>query len=251
MTLFIKPLWNSILEQEIKKEYFLQIVTLNKTTECFPKNKKATFRIFNTLDLNEIKVIILGQDPYHTPGVATGRCFESFIENKEPPSLRNIRKELNNQGYKYNYLDSKVFDNWESQGVFLLNTALTVEKNKPNSHSEIWEPFTKKVIKSLLEFNKPKVFILWGKKAKDLIFNNIDNNLTNKEEKIKDKGLENKGLENKIIELNPDYFTYKNNLLLTSAHPSPFSADKGFFKNNHFNLANEYLISKNETPINW
>lgn len=211
--------WDDILNEEIHKEYFLNILytlkDLYKTKDIFPPQKQ----IFNAFHLpyKDVKVVILGQDPYHGVNEAHGFAF-STLATKLPPSLKNIYKEL--------YSDLKIEKDitngdltpWAKQGVLLLNTGLTVEKDKPNSHKNIgWHEFTDVVIQKLNEKNDAVVFILWGNNAR---------------EKKK-------------------YITNPKHLIIESAHPSPFSANNGFFGSKPFSKTNDFLEKNGMTKINW
>ena len=213
--------WLKVLKDEFEKPYMKSLsVFLNNEK----KNNKIIYppgsKIFNALNLtpfNSVKVIILGQDPYHGQNQANGLSFSVEIGNKIPPSLQNIFKELNSD---LNILPSQHGDlsNWAKQGVLLLNTILTVESSKPSSHSNKgWEIFTDKILHSLSSLKENLVFILWGKKAQEKI-SLID------ESKHK---------------------------ILKSPHPSPYSANNGFFGSQPFSKTNFFLESKNIDKINW
>ena len=213
--------WLKILNDEFEKPYMKNLsIFLNsekkKNKIIYPPGSK----IFNALNLtpfNSVKVIILGQDPYHGQNQANGLSFSVEIGNKIPPSLQNIFKELNSD---LNILPSQHGDlsNWAKQGVLLLNTILTVESSKPYSHSNKgWEIFTDKILHSLSSLKENLVFILWGKKAQEKI-SLID------ESKHK---------------------------ILKSPHPSPYSANNGFFGSQPFSKTNFFLESKNIDKINW
>ena len=164
-----------------------------------------------------MKVVILGQDPYHEEGQAHGLAFSTPEGHPIPRSLKNIFKEIESE-YGYPIPDSGCLESWAKQGVFLLNTVLTVEEGNANSHSKCgWQTFTDNVIKILNNQKQPIVFLLWGKQA----------------------------------ELKKELITNPNHLVLISAHPSPFSARRGFFGSNHFKLANEFLKENNLEEINW
>ena len=188
-----------------------------KTKTIYPSGSKI-FNAFNLCDFEEVKVIILGQDPYHGPDQAHGLSFSVRKNIPFPPSLKNIIKELENDiGVKFQQNDGNL-SKWAKQGVFLLNTTLTVEKSKPLSHSKIgWELFTDKVIELLSEKKQNLVFILWGKHAQAKI-QLIDNS---------------------------------KHLVISSTHPSPLSAHRGFFGSKPFSQTNKFLISKNINEINW
>ena len=213
--------WLKILKDEFEKPYMKNLsIFLNNEK----KNNKIIYppgsKIFNALNLTpftSVKVIILGQDPYHGQNQANGLSFSVEIGNKIPPSLQNIFKELNSD---LNILPSQHGDlsNWAKQGVLLLNTILTVESSKPSSHSNKgWEIFTDKILHSLSSLKENLVFILWGKKAQEKI-SLID------ESKHK---------------------------ILKSPHPSPYSANNGFFGSQPFSKTNFFLESKNIDKINW
>lgn len=211
--------WDNILSEEIHKEYFMKILydlrDLYKTKTIFPPQKE----IFNAFKLpyKDVKVVILGQDPYHGVGEAHGYAF-STLASKLPPSLKNIYKELyNDLGIEKDFTKGDL-TSWVKQGVMLLNTGLTVEKDLPNSHKNIgWHEFTDVVIQKLNEKEEPVVFILWGNNAR---------------EKKK-------------------FITNKKHLVIESAHPSPFSANNGFFGSKPFSKANEFLEKNNIEKINW
>jgi len=213
--------WLKVLKDEFEKPYMKNLsVFLNNEK----KNNKIIYppgsKIFNALNLtpfNSVKVIILGQDPYHGQNQANGLSFSVEIGNKIPPSLQNIFKELNSD---LNILPSQHGDlsNWAKQGVLLLNTILTVESSKPCSHSNKgWEIFTDKILHSLSSLKENLVFILWGKKAQEKI-------LLIDESKHK---------------------------ILKSPHPSPYSANNGFFGSQPFSKTNFFLESKKIDKINW
>ena len=213
--------WLKVLKDEFEKPYMKNLsIFLNNEK----KNNKIIYppgsKIFNALYLTpftSVKVIILGQDPYHGHNQANGLSFSVEIGNKIPPSLQNIFKELNSD---LNILPSQHGDlsNWAKQGVLLLNTILTVESSKPSSHSNKgWEIFTDKILHSLSSLKENLVFILWGKKAQEKI-SLID------ESKHK---------------------------ILKSPHPSPYSANNGFFGSQPFSKTNFFLESKKIDKINW
>ncbi|HHX79255.1 MAG TPA: uracil-DNA glycosylase, partial [Acholeplasmataceae bacterium] len=182
----------------------------------FP-NYNNIFNAYKTTDFNKVKVVIIGQDPYHNFGEANGLAFSVSKNIKIPPSLRNIYKELSND---LNLVSPNHGDlsNWAQEGVLLINTILTVEKNKPLSHqNKGWEIFTKAVINVLNKNRINIVYILWGNYAKTY----------------------------------KKYIDIKNNYIIESLHPSPLSAYRGFFGHQPFSKTNNYLISKNIKPINW
>ena len=211
--------WDIVLNEEINKDYFKSLLnTVSKLYEektIYPP-KKDVFNAFR-LNYKDVKVVILGQDPYHGTGEAHGYAF-SCLKTPIPPSLKNIYKELyDDLGIEKDMLDGNLLP-WVKQGVMLLNTGLTVEKDKPNSHKDLgWHTFTDEVIKKLNEREKPVVFILWGNNAR---------------EKKK-------------------YITNKRHLVIESAHPSPFSCNNGFFGSKPFSKTNNFLIKNKITPIKW
>lgn len=211
--------WKPFLKTEFDKPYFKELSKFlhaeYETKTIFPK-KSLVFSAFAT-DLEEVKVVILGQDPYHTPGAAEGLAFSVPVSAPIPPSLVNIYKEIESDlGTRKNRNGS--LRNWQKQGVLLLNTVLTVEAHKAGSQrGKGWETFTTEVIKYLNESHDNLVFILWGRDAR-----------------------------NKKILINSS-----KHLILESPHPSPLSAYAGFFGNHHFSKANEFLRSHNLAEIDW
>lgn len=211
--------WDIILKEEMEKDYFKELIdNINKLYEektIFPL-KDDVFNAFR-LSYSDVKVVILGQDPYHGEGEAHGFAF-STLNKKLPPSLKNIYKELKTDlGIEKDFSNGNLLD-WVNQGVMLLNTGLTVEKDKPNSHKNLgWHKFTDAVIKKLNEKEEPIVFILWGNNAK---------------EKKK-------------------FITNSNHLVIESAHPSPFSARNGFFGSKPFSKTNEFLKNNYKQEIRW
>lgn len=212
--------WVEILNLEFNKDYFKELNDYldnrYKVSKIYPP-KDLIFNAFNLTNYDDVKVIILGQDPYHEEGQAMGLAFSVPLGTKLPPSLKNIFKEIEDE-FNILKLNNGDLTYLAKQGVLLLNTILTVEEGKPLSHkNKGWEIFTDNIIKYLNEDNKPKVFMLWG-----------DNAIS----------------KTKLI-------TNPNHLVLTSAHPSPLSAYRGFFNNNHFRLCNEFLKKNNLKEINW
>lgn len=211
--------WDNILSSEIKKNYFANIINtvdnLYKEKEIYPK-KEDIFNAFK-IPYRDVKVVILGQDPYHGEGEAHGYAF-SCLKKPIPPSLKNIYKELySDLGIEKDMTNGDLTP-WASQGVMLLNAGLTVEKDKPNSHKDLgWNKFTDAVISKLNEREDPVVFILWGNFARE---------------------------KAKLI-TNPQH------LVIESAHPSPFSARNGFFGSKPFSKTNEFLKKNNKKEINW
>ena len=203
--------WDSILNEEYQKDYFKKIVLyINKAYKerpIFPP-KNYILRALSLTDYNDVKVVILGQDPYHGVGEANGLAFSVNDGIKLPPSLQNIYKELNSD---LNIPISTKGDLtcWAKEGVLLLNTVLTVEKDRPASHKNLgWENFTDAIIKKINEKDTPVVFILWGNFAR------------NKKE----------------------FITNHKHLIIESPHPSPFSANSGFFGSKPFSKTNNFLI---------
>ena len=212
--------WDSVLKKEYEKDYFIKIKEFIKkeyeTKIIYPPYDEI-FNAFKLTPLNSVKVVILGQDPYHEKGQAHGLAFSTPQGRPIPRSLKNIFKEINNE-YDYPIPNSGCLESWAKQGVFLLNTVLTVEDGNANSHSDCgWQIFTDEVIRILNKQNQPIVFLLWGKQA----------------------------------EKKKDLITNENHLVLITSHPSPFSARRGFFGCNHFKLTNEFLNEKGLDEINW
>lgn len=211
--------WDKVLEEEYNKDYFLKIKDkvrkeyANKV--IFPPAKKVFYALRET-SYKDTRVVILGQDPYHGEGEANGLCFSVNEGIKMPPSLNNIYKELyNDLGIARNSTD---LSDWAKNGVLLLNSVLTVEKDKPASHKWIgWEEFTDSIIKKLNEKDEPVVFILWGNFAKS---------------KAK-------------------YITNPKHLVISSSHPSPFSVNYGFFGSKPFSRTNKFLKDNGLKEIEW
>lgn len=200
---------------EYKKDLFAWLEQEYATKTIFPPKEKI-FNALNFVPINNVKVVIIGQDPYHTFGQADGLAF-SCHNGTPQPSLRNIYKEIN-EDLGLSMSSSTDLTPWAKQGIVLLNTSLTVVEHLPASHSnEKWHTFTKEVVKILNELNQPIVFMLWGNHAKSFL------PLLN----------------------NP------NHLILQSAHPSPFSAYNGFFGCKHFSKCNNFLTEHNISPIDW
>ncbi len=212
--------WDEILKDEFKKEYYLNLREFLKQEYNSRTIYPPMYDIFNALkftDYNDVKVVILGQDPYHGEGEAHGLSFSVKPGIAIPPSLRNIYKELHDSLGCY-IPNNGYLKKWADQGVLLLNASLTVRKDIANSHrNKGWEIFTDEVIKKLCAREKPVIFMLWGNNAKE---------------------------KRQYIDLNHHH-------ALMSVHPSPLSASRGFFGCNHFGKANDILISMGETPIDW
>lgn len=212
--------WKDKLKEEFSKPYFNVLTSFireeYKTKKIFPP-ANLIFNAFDKCPFNEVKVVIIGQDPYHNPGQANGLCFSVNDNVKIPPSLSNIYKEIYKDLGKP-IPESGNLEHWSEQGVLLLNATLTVRANSPGSHQNRgWEQFTDAVIDKLSADCENIVFILWGNFAQRKGAN-ID---TNKHQVLK------------------------------SVHPSPLSAHRGFFGNRHFSKTNEFLIQHNKKPIDW
>jgi uracil-DNA glycosylase len=221
--MFIKnQSWNNQLKPEFQKPYFLELMQQVEqeyaTTTCFPP-KELIFNAFEQFDFEETKVVIIGQDPYHGTGEANGLCFSVNDGVAIPPSLKNIFQEINSEYDRILFPTSGNLERWSKQGVLLLNAGLTVRKDAANSHKHLkWNLFTDAVIQLLNDNCTHLVFLLWGSFAHK-------------------KG--------KMI-------TRDNHLVLETGHPSPLSANRGFwFGNNHFKIANEYLRVKGRGKVEW
>ncbi len=212
--------WRNKLDKEFKKKYMLNLQIYLESEynkkNIFPPIKKI-FNAFNLTKFRDVKVVILGQDPYHDFGQAHGLSFSVEKKIKHPPSLVNIFKELKSDLGIESPKDGNL-EIWGQQGVLLLNSILTVEKGKPRSHeNQGWETFTDNILIILSELEKNLVFILWGKKA---------------QQKTK-------------------FINSRSNLIITSSHPSPFSAHKGFFGSKPFSKTNDYLKKNSIEQIKW
>lgn len=211
--------WKPFLEAEFAKPYFVELSNFlhsaYETKKVFPA-KPQVFRAFTT-DLDQVKVVILGQDPYHTPGVAYGLAFSVPSSQPIPPSLVNIYKEIDAEYGKHANATGNL-SAWQEQGVLLLNNVLTVEAHKAGSHrGKGWEIFTEATVRHLNEKCEHLVFILWGRDARS---------------------------KKPLIDTS-------KHLVLESAHPSPLSAHNGFFGNGHFRKANEFLLANGMSEIVW
>ncbi len=220
MHLNISDSWKNILQAEFKKPYFKNLEVFVKSAYqnaiCYP-DEKDIFAAFNACDFDNLKVVIIGQDPYHGKGQANGLCFSVGDGVKIPPSLKNIFKNIASE-FKTELPESGDLSRWATQGVLLLNATLTVKEQYPGSHqNQGWEIFTDAVISAISSQKKDVVFLLWGKFAKK-------------------KGA-------KIDRLKHQVFT--------SAHPSPLGAWRGWFENQHFSKTNTFLASKDKLEINW
>lgn len=220
MDVRIENSWKELLKPEFSEDYFLKLIDFVKgeyrSTRVFPPGKEI-FSAFDHCPVDTTRVVIIGQDPYHGEGQANGLCFSVRDGVRFPPSLRNIFKELRDDLGK-TIPESGNLERWADQGVLLLNATLTVRASTPGSHqNKGWEEFTDAVIKVLSEQKDHLVFILWGAYAQK-------------------KGA--------VID------THKH-LVIKSPHPSPFSADRGFFGSKPFSTTNDYLVSKGKQPIDW
>ncbi len=214
--------WQTILASEIQKPYFKDLMSVvaneYKVNCCFPP-KELLFSAFDYCSFDDLKVVIIGQDPYHGQGEANGLCFSVNENIKIPPSLRNIFRELNSDLDSLFLPTSGNLERWAKQGVLLLNATLTVQKDKPNSHKHLnWGNFSDAVIQEISDKKSNVVFLLWG-------------NFAHK-----------KGLK----------INRTKHLVLESGHPSPMSANQGkWFGNKHFSKTNDYLKSKGIQEIIW
>lgn len=217
----INQSWDLFLNEEFQKPYFKELSAFLKreyeTKTIYPP-KKEVFSSFYYTDLDKVKVVILGQDPYHEPGQACGMCFAVKPGVQLPPSLQNIYKEIQDDlkipmNYNNGYLVK-----WAKQGVLLINSVMTVEKGKANSHAgRGWETFTNHVIEKINTLDQPVVYLLWGNNAR----------------------------QKKSLITNPRH------LILETVHPSPLSVYRGFFGCRHFSKANDYLRKNGTEPIDW
>ena len=210
--------WKSFINFETKKPYFKKIkdhlISDNAEGKIVLPDPKNFFRAFDLCELNKVKVVIIGQDPYHTPGVPNGLAFSVNKNQKLPPSLINIFRELESDLGVKNYIGD--LSAWSRQGVLLLNTCLSVCAGLPASHSNIgWENFTNAAIEEIQK-KKNIIFLLWGKHAQQ-----------------------------------KKAFIQEDNFILEAAHPSPLSANNGFFGCNHFSKTNNLLTSLGSDPIDW
>lgn len=217
----IEESWKQALLPEFSKPYFSQLRAFLKQEKAsgatvYPPGK-LIFNAFDSTPFDSVKVVILGQDPYHGPGQAHGLSFSVPPDQRIPPSLKNIYKELQDDlgiiPPNHGHLQA-----WADQGVLLLNSMLTVQASQPGSHQKKgWEEFTTAAIQAISEQKTGVVFMLWGKYAQ---------------------------VKGEIIDP-------QKHLVLQSAHPSPFSAHRGFLGNRHFSLTNQYLAEQGKEPINW
>ena len=220
MDVQIEPSWKRHLAAEFEKPYFVNLTNFvrqeYRTGTCYPPGR-LIFNAFNLCPFDRVKVVIIGQDPYHGPGQAHGLCFSVNDGVPFPPSLQNIFKEIHTD-LGIPVPQSGNLTRWAEQGVLLLNATLTVRAHQAGSHQrQGWEEFTDAAIQALAREREHLVFILWGAYAQK-------------------KGA---------------FVDRTRHLVLASAHPSPLSAYHGFFGNRHFSLANAYLVQHGESPINW
>lgn len=218
----IDPSWKKELAEEFEKPYFSALTSFVRSEYAAPGARiyppgPRIFAAFDATPFPDVKVVIIGQDPYHGPGQANGLCFSVNPGVSMPPSLVNIFKEIEAETGRPFPADGNL-ERWARQGVLLLNSVLTVREHQPKSHSgRGWETLTDAAVRRLATEREGLVFLLWGSDA------------------IR-KG---------------DFIDRSRHLVLTSPHPSPLSAYRGFFGNGHFNRANEYLISQGKSPIEW
>ena len=221
MDIKIEESWKEAMKEEFSKSFFENIVAFLKTEKALKKTiyppGSLIFNAFYKTPFDKVKVVILGQDPYHGKGQAHGLCFSVPDGITKPPSLINIFKELQSDLGIPPSVNGNL-EKWAEQGVFLLNASLTVRENEPSSHSKIgWLEFTDAVIKKISDEKRGVVFLLWGKFAQDKLA---------------------------LIDETKHH-------VLKAAHPSPFSADKGFFGCKHFSKANNFLMKEVQQPIDW
>lgn len=220
MDVKIEESWKKVLAGEFEKPYFAQLINFVKAEYAagtvYPEGKNI-FNAFNLCPLPNVKVVIIGQDPYHEPRQAHGLCFSVQDGVEFPPSLQNIFKEIESD-LGTPVPQSGNLERWARQGVFLLNSILTVRAHQAASHANKgWETFTDEVIKQISDKTENVVFMLWGNYAK---------------------------VKGKVIDT-------KKHLILNTVHPSPLSVYRGFFGCKHFSRANQYLAEHGKTPINW
>lgn len=219
MNIIIKNNWHPIIQHQINQDYFTKLINFitieYKNYICYPK-KQYIFNAFNLTDFTNLKVVILGQDPYYKPNQANGLAFAVNENTLIPPSLKNIFLELKTDlGIQKNNTN---LINWAKSGVLLLNSTLTVRANSPNSHyNQGWEIFTDNIINIINQIKTSIVFILWGNNAQK---------------------------KTKLINSNKHY-------IIKSSHPSPLSCYKNFFGSKPFSQTNNFLIKKNILPIDW
>lgn len=212
--------WNYFMKSEASKQYYvnlMQFLASTMQTERVYPIQEDWFKALDLCPLDRVKVVILGQDPYHDHHQAMGLAFSVFKDSPLPPSLKNIYKELCDD-LNCPYPAHGNLESWATQGVLLLNTCLTVNEHQANSHRDAgWQIFTKNLLTYLVENKKNLVFILWGKQALKMT----------------------------------DGINLSEHCLICSAHPSPLSSYRGFFGSKPFSKCNQYLIDHNQSPINW
>lgn len=217
-----KLTWHALLGEEKHKAYFTEMMAFIKEQRSqakiiYPPDSQV-FNAFSCTEFDQIKVVILGQDPYHGPHQSHGLSFSVPIGVKIPPSLRNIYKALSHDFADFVVPQHGCLQGWADQGVFLLNTVLTVEQGKAHSHAKIgWETFTDKVIETISDYSDGVIFLLWGSHAQR---------------------------KAALIDLQKHH-------VLNAVHPSPLSAYRGFFECAHFVQTNKILLESGRTPINW
>ena len=212
--------WNQIIKTEMSKEYFKKLNTFldNEYSEktIYPK-REDLFKAFELTDFKDVKVVIIGQDPYHQKGQSHGLCFSVLNDCKTPPSLRNIFKELNND-LSVDRKEETDLSNWAKQGVLLLNKVLSVEESKPTSHANVgWEIFTDNIIIELNKKAEPIIFVLWGNKA----------------------------------QVSKALITNKQHYIIESSHPSPLGAYRSFNGSKPFSKINNILEAEGLNEIDW
>lgn len=220
MEMQIEESWKQHINEEFRKDYFKKLVSFLKDEYreqiVFPPETKI-FHAFNLCPFERVKVVIIGQDPYHGPGQAHGLCFSVSDGLSFPPSLRNIFKEIQND-LGSPLPESGDLSRWAKQGVFLMNASLTVRAHQAGSHQKKgWETFTDAVIKKIATEKENVVFLLWGAYAQK----------------------------------KAEFIDPSRHLVLKSVHPSPLSASRGFFGNRHFSKTNKYLTKNRLDPIQW
>ncbi|MEO6135121.1 MAG: uracil-DNA glycosylase [Ginsengibacter sp.] len=213
--------WKKVMKDEFKRDYFQQITIFLKAEKALGKKiyppGQLIFNAFDKTPFDKIKVVIIGQDPYHNAGQAHGLSFSVPDGIGKPPSLNNIFKEIKND-LGLSIPQSGNLEKWAEQGVLLLNASLTVRENEPGSHGRIgWLEFTDNIIKKISDEKEGIIFLLWGKFAQQ---------------------------KQPLIDETKHF-------VLKAAHPSPFSAERGFFGCKHFSKTNELLVKQNKIPIDW
>lgn len=219
--------WNELIKNEKEQDYYANHLAPLMRNEyenfvCYPAKENIFKALYSIKSPEDVKVVIIGQDPYHEPGQAMGLSFSVPTDVKNPPSLQNIIKEIQRETNISKEFNCQLYSGdltfWAEQGVLLLNSTLTVRKGNANSHANSgWQTFTDHIIQAIDEINNPVVYMLWGKFAQNKM---------------------------KLI-------TGSNALVLTASHPSPFSANRGFFGCDHFIKCNGYLRNQGLEGINW